>query len=44
VALASAGPYANLNLAQTDNDACTPPLSFCRLDALTAAQPTVLKH
>jgi len=25
---------------QTDNDACTPPLSFYRPDALPAAQPT----
>ena len=29
---------------QTDNHASTPPLSFYRLDALSAAQPTVSKH
>jgi len=29
---------------QTDNHACTPPLSFYRLDALPAAQPTASKH
>jgi len=28
---------------QTNNHASTPPLSFCRLDALPAAQPTVSK-
>ena len=28
VAVASAGPYANLHLAPTDNDASTPTLSF----------------
>jgi len=32
-------------LLQTDNHASTPPPSFfCRLDALPATQPTVLKH
>jgi len=29
---------------QTDNHASTPPLSFYRPDALTAAQPTASKH
>jgi len=29
---------------QTNNHACTPPLSFCRPDALPAAQPTASKH
>ena len=29
---------------QTDNHASTPPLSFYRLDALRATQPTVSKH
>jgi len=29
---------------QTDNNASTPPLSFYRLDALPAAQPTASKH
>jgi len=29
---------------QTDNHANTPPLSFFRLDALPAAQPTASKH
>jgi len=29
---------------QTDNYASTPPLSFYRLDALPAAQPTASKH
>ena len=29
---------------QTDNQACTPPLSFYRPDALPAAQPTASKH
>jgi len=29
---------------QTDNHASTPPLSFYRLDALPAAQPTASKH
>jgi len=28
VAVASAGPYANLHLSQADNHASTPPLSF----------------
>jgi len=31
-------------LLQTDNHASTPPLSFHRLDALPAAQPTAPKH
>jgi len=31
-------------LLQTDNHANTSPLSFCRLDALPAAQPTASKH
>jgi len=31
-------------LLQTDNDASTPPLSFYRPDALSAAQPTASKH
>jgi len=44
VAVASAGPYANLHLAPEDNHASIPPLSFYRLDALRAAQPTVSKH
>jgi len=29
---------------QTDNHTSTPPLSFCKPDALPAAQPTVSKH
>ena len=29
---------------QTDSHASTPPLSFYRLDALPAAEPTVSKH
>jgi len=29
---------------QTDNHACTPPLSFYSPDALPAAQPTASKH
>jgi len=29
---------------QTDNHVNTPPLSFYRLDALPAAQPTASKH
>jgi len=47
VAVASAGPYANLHLtpeAQTDNHASTPPLNFYRPDALRAIQPAMLKH
>jgi len=45
VAVASAGPYANLTWPQTDNHASTPPLKFFyRPDALPAAQPTVSKH
>ena len=31
-------------LLQTDNHASTSPLSFCRPDALPAAQPTASKH
>ena len=31
-------------LFQTDNHTSTPPLSFYRLDALPAAQPTASKH
>ena len=45
--VASAGPYASLHLSpdnQTYNHASMPPLSFHRLDALPAAQPTVSKH
>jgi len=30
--------------SQTDNHASIPPLSFYRLDALPAAQPTASKH
>ena len=44
VALASAGPYANLHLKQTDNHASTPPLSSYKPDALPAAEATVSKH
>jgi len=44
VAVASAGPYANLHLAQTNNLASNPPLSFYRADALPATQPTVSKQ
>jgi len=44
VAVASAGPYADLHLAQTDNHAWIPPISFYRLDALPATPPTVSKH
>jgi len=29
---------------QSENHASTPPISFCRPDALPAAQPTVSKH
>ena len=29
---------------QTDNHASTPPLSFCKPDALPATRPTALKH
>jgi len=42
---ASAGPYANLHLAQADNHASIPPLSFLyKADALLTAQPTASKH
>jgi len=44
VAVASAGPYENLQLIPTDNHASIPPLSFYRLDALPAAKPTASKH
>ena len=45
VAVASAGPYASLHLARTDNYASTRPLKFFyRPDALPAAQPTASKH
>jgi len=43
VAVASAGPYASLQLAP-DIHTSTPPLCFYRPDALPAAQPTVSKH
>jgi len=43
VAVVSTGPYANLHLAP-DNHGSTPPLSFCRPDALPASQPTASKH
>jgi len=43
-AVASAGSNANLHLIQTDNHASMSPLSFNRLDALPAAQPTASKH
>jgi len=43
LAIASAGPYAN-NLHLTPNHASTSLLSFYRLDALPAIQPTVSKH
>ena len=41
--MASAGPYANLHIIQTDNHATIPPLSFNRPYALPAAQPTASK-
>jgi len=44
VAVASAGPYANLHIAQTNNRTNIPPLSLYRPDALLAAQPTASKH
>jgi len=43
VAVASAGLYASLHLA-SENHTSTPPLSFCRPDALPAAQPTASKQ
>ena len=43
--VSGSGPYASLHLApQTDNHASTPPLSFYRLDALPAGQPTASKQ
>ena len=42
VAVASAGLYASLHLT-SENHTSTPPLSFCRPDALPAAQPTASK-
>ena len=44
MAVASAGPYASLHLAPDRQHASTPLLSFYRLDALLAAQPTASKH
>jgi len=44
MAVASAGLYANLHLAQTHKHSSIPPLSFYRPDALPATQPTVSKH
>jgi len=44
VAVASAGPNANMHLTQTDNHASIPSLSFYRPDALPAAQQTASKH
>jgi len=44
VAVASAGLSANLHSPQIDNHASTLTLSFYRLDALSAAQPTASKH
>jgi len=44
VAVASAGPYASLHLAQDRLPHQHPPLSFYRPDALPAAQPTASKH
>jgi len=44
VAVASAGPYANLHFAQKITIASRPPLIFYRPDALLAAQPTASKH
>jgi len=43
LAVASAGPYTNLHLTP-DTPASTPPISFYRLDALPATQPTTSKH
>ena len=43
VAVASAGLYTSLHFIP-DNHANIPPLSFYRLDALPAAQPTASKH
>jgi len=43
VAVASAGPYAKLHLAHTDNHTSIPPLSFYRPDALPAVKPKALK-
>jgi len=43
VAVLSAGPYANLHLAQIDNHASTPPLSFYRPDALPCRPTNSIK-
>jgi len=43
VAVASAGPYANLHLTQTDNHTSIPPLSFYRLDALLPPNEQLIK-
>jgi len=42
--VASAGPYANLLLPQTNNHASIQPLSFYRSDALPAAEAIASKH
>jgi len=39
VAVASAGPYANLYLTQTDNHASTPPVSFLQAEC-PSCRPT----
>jgi len=48
MAVASAGPYANHfapnSRLKTDNHASNSSLNFYRPDALSDAQPTVLKH
>jgi len=38
------GHMQDCTLLQIDNHASSPPLSFYRLDALPAAQPTASKH
>jgi len=43
--VSGSGPYADLDLIQTDNHASIPPLSFFYMtDAFPAAQPTASKH
>jgi len=44
VAVASARPYANQHLAQSDIHTSIPPLSFYRPVALHTSQPTASKH
>ena len=42
--MASAGPYANLHLTQTDNHASTPSLSFLQATCPSCCQPRASKH